>query len=61
MQDYDISFLITNTHLDSMWKAKLIDFVIQFMDDIDKEISAMKIALNGRAREIAARFMTSLA
>lgn len=26
---YDISFLITHTHLETMWKHKLIDFVIQ--------------------------------
>ena len=43
-----------------MWKQKLIDFVIQFMEEIDKEISAMKIAVNARARLVAAEFMKRL-
>lgn len=40
-----------------MWKHKLIDFIIQFMEDIDKEISGMKIAVNARARIVASEFM----
>ena len=36
-QDYDISFLITNEHLDYMWKHKVIDFLIQFMEDVDAQ------------------------
>lgn len=35
-QGYSISFLITHAHLEKMWKHKLIDFIIQFMEDIDK-------------------------
>jgi actin related protein 2/3 complex subunit 4 len=54
---YDISFLITHAHLEKMWKHKLIDFIIQFMEDIDKEISGMKIAINARARVVASEFM----
>ena len=40
-----------------MWKHKLIDFIIQFMEDIDKEISGMKIALNARSRVVASEFL----
>jgi hypothetical protein len=29
LQGYDISFLITHTHLEKMWKHKLVDFIIQ--------------------------------
>lgn len=54
---YSISFLVTHAHLERMWKEKLIDFVIQFMEDIDKEISAMKLAVNARARIVATEFM----
>eukprot|EP01033_Poteriospumella_lacustris_P007293 gene7293-5246_t len=57
IENYDISFLITHSHLETMWKHKLIDFIIQFMEDIDKEISAMKIAINGRARMVATEFL----
>ncbi len=41
-QGYDISFLITNEHMEEMWKHKLVDFIIHFMEEIDKEISSMK-------------------
>lgn len=58
---YDISFLITHTHLEKMWKHKLVDFILQFMEDIDKEISAMKIAVNARGRVVANEFMKMLA
>ena len=57
---YDMSFLITSINIEKMWKQKLIDFVIQFMEEIDKEISAMKIAVNARARLVAAEFMKRL-
>lgn len=71
---YDISFLITNTHTEEMLKHKLVDFIIQFMEEVDKEISEMKlfvcfrtlaclpmtdcIQLNARARFIAESFLT---
>lgn len=48
---------MTHTHLEKLWKHKLIDFIIQFMEDIDKEISGMKIAINARGRIIAQQFM----
>jgi actin related protein 2/3 complex, subunit 4 len=60
-QGYDVSFLITHTHLEKMWKHKLVDFIIQFMEDIDKEISSMKIAVNARGRIVANEFMKQLA
>ena len=56
VKGYDISFLITNTHLEEMWKHKLVDFVIHFMEEIDREINDMKIAVNTRARIVAAEF-----
>lgn len=40
---YDISFLITNTHTERLLKHKLVDFVIEFMEEVDKEISEMKL------------------
>ncbi|KAI8920765.1 hypothetical protein DFJ77DRAFT_447262 [Powellomyces hirtus] len=54
---YDISFLITNTHTETMYKHKLVDFVIQFMEEVDKEISEMKLCLNARARIVAESFL----
>ena len=57
MPGYSISFLVTHAHLEKMWKEKLVDFIIQFMEDIDKEISAMKLAVNARSRLVATEFM----
>lgn len=43
LQGYDISFLVTNFHTEAMLKHKLVDFIIQFMEEVDKEISEMKL------------------
>ena len=40
-----------------MWKHKLVDFVIQLMEEIDSEISAMKLAVNERARVVGHNFL----
>lgn len=58
IQGYDISFLITNFHTEKMLKHKLVDFIIEFMEDVDKEISEMKLFLNARARFVAEAYLT---
>ncbi|KAK8040384.1 hypothetical protein PG991_000172 [Apiospora marii] len=58
LQGYDISFLITNFHTEEMLKHKLVDFIIEFMEEVDKEISEMKLFLNARARFVAESFLT---
>ncbi|GER30011.1 actin-related protein 2/3 complex subunit 4 [Striga asiatica] len=57
VQGYDISFLITNFHCEEMQKQKLIDFIVQFMEDIDKEISELKMSVNSRGRLVATEFL----
>nr|KYP67782.1 Actin-related protein 2/3 complex subunit 4 [Cajanus cajan] len=69
VQGYDISFLITNYHCEEMQKQKLIDFIVQFMEariftimafklqDIDKEISELKMSVNTRGRLVATEFL----
>jgi len=59
VEGYDISFLVTNAHTESMYKHKLIDFIIQFMEEIDKEISEMKLSVNARARVVAQEYLRS--
>lgn len=56
-QGYDISFLITNIHVEQMYKHKIVDFVIHFMEEIDREISEMKLSMNARARICAEEFL----
>ncbi|KAF9114911.1 Arp complex subunit [Mortierella sp. AM989] len=57
---YDISFLITNVHTEQMYKHKLVDFVIDFMEAVDSEISQTKILMSGRARVVAESFLQHL-
>ena len=57
VKGYNISFLVTNSHLEYLVKAKLIDFIIKFMEDVDKEISDMKITVNTRGRDVAFNFL----
>jgi hypothetical protein len=57
LQGYDVSFLLTNFNLEAMWKHKLIDFVVQFMEEIDSEISQMKIQVNERARTVGYQYL----
>ncbi|PKI83405.1 Arc19p [Malassezia vespertilionis] len=54
---FDISFLITNFNTETMLKHKLVDFIIQFMEEVDKEVSEMKLSLNARARIVAESYL----
>lgn len=40
-----------------MYKHKLVDFIINFMEDIDKEISDMKLSVNSRARTCVEEYL----
>ncbi len=57
IQEYDISFLITNFHAETMYKHRLVDFIVYFLEEIDKEISEMKLAVSSRARMCADEFL----
>ena len=43
-----------------MLKHKVVDFIIQFMEDVDKEISEMKLSLNARARVVAESYLSAV-
>jgi len=53
--------LITNFHLETLRKEKVIDFIIQFMEDVDREIAGLKITTNSRARQVAFNFLKQMA
>ncbi|CAH7671028.1 hypothetical protein BY996DRAFT_6694854 [Phakopsora pachyrhizi] len=57
VKGFDISFLITSKNVESLIRAKLVDFIIQFMEDVDREISEMKLSLNARARIVAESYL----
>ncbi|UJR27819.1 hypothetical protein I4U23_009088 [Adineta vaga] len=50
--EYDISFLVTNFHAETMYTHRLIDFIVYFLEEIDKEISEMNLAVSSRALSI---------
>jgi len=52
--------LITNAHTEQMYKHKLVDFIIQFMEDVDKEISEMKLSLNARLRAVSEAYLAGV-
>jgi len=58
VKGYDVSFLITNFHTEEMLKNKLVDFVVHFMQEIDSEVSNMKLDVNSRARVVASTFLS---
>ena len=58
---YDISFLITSFHMESMYKARVVDFLVQFLQDVDKEISEQKLSVSARARVTSEEFLKQFA
>ncbi|KAI7942593.1 hypothetical protein MJO28_012620 [Puccinia striiformis f. sp. tritici] len=60
IKSFDISFLITSRNIESMIRLKVVDFIIQFMEDVDREISEMKLSLNARARIVAESYLTQV-
>lgn len=58
---YDISFLITDENLITFSKEKIIDFILQFVQEIDKNISQLKLSVNSRTRAFATEFVQALA
>ncbi|KAG9391088.1 ARP2/3 complex, 20kDa subunit (P20-Arc) [Carpediemonas membranifera] len=60
VEGYSISLLIENKHVEAKARAKVVNFVVQFLEEIDKEISEMKLDVNSRARVVATQFHQSL-
>ncbi|GAA5867050.1 hypothetical protein JCM8547_008424 [Rhodosporidiobolus lusitaniae] len=61
VKGYDISFLVTNRNVEDMLKHKLVDFIIEFMEVVDKEISEAKLSMNARARIVAESYLSVFA
>ena len=56
---YDVSFLVTHEHVEDMLKPKLVDFIVQLLEDVDREISEQKLSVSSRGRVVAADFLKS--
>lgn len=57
---YDISFLITAEHTQVFDKSLLIDFICNFYEQVDAEISEIKLSLNSRSRAFATDYLKRL-
>ena len=60
-EKFDFSFLITEDHLQKYKKEELINFILEFIQGIDKEISEMKLAIINQSRMAAGYYAYSLA
>jgi len=57
LDGFSFSFLITKKHVDCITKTKLIDWILDFIVEVDSEISSLKISQNARGRAIAMEYM----
>ncbi|CAI5488911.1 unnamed protein product, partial [Closterium sp. NIES-64] len=53
---YDLSFLITAEHCQSLHKHRLVDFVVRFLQDMHRDMAELKEAINASGRVVAADF-----
>ena len=60
-EGFDFSFLISADHMQKYTKTELINFVLEFIQGIEKEISEMKLSVINHARVSAGFFVNSLA
>ncbi|OMJ86362.1 hypothetical protein SteCoe_12150 [Stentor coeruleus] len=60
VEGYDISFLIIHSHMEQLFRERLVDFIITFLKEIEKEINEMKLSVNTRARIAANYFISNL-
>ncbi|OMJ80976.1 hypothetical protein SteCoe_18685 [Stentor coeruleus] len=60
VEGYDISFLIIHSHMEQLFRERLVDFIVTFLKEIEKEINEMKLSVNTRARIAANYFISNL-
>ncbi len=59
-EGYDISFLITNRHLESYKKEQIIDYIVELVQDISQEVTDMKLIVNSQSRLAATNLLEQL-
>ncbi len=57
---YDVSFLVTNYHLETYKKEEIIDYIVEFVQDFSKELTEMKLVVNSQSRLVSTNFMEQL-
>ena len=54
------SQLITNFHTEELKQSKIVDFFVNFLLEVDREVNAMKLSVNTRGRAVAENFFKTL-
>lgn len=59
-EGYDISFLITNYHLENYKKEQIVEVIVEFVQDLIKEVTDMKMIVNSQSRFVTTHLMEQL-
>lgn len=57
---YNISFLITNIHLENYKKEDLVDFILDFISTVDNDIIGMRMIVNSQLRMASNYFLEKM-
>ena len=60
-EKYDFCFLITEDHLQKYKKEELINFILEFIQGVEKEIQDMKLSIINSSRLAANYYANSIA
>lgn len=60
VEGYDLSFQITAEHLERFDKNLLIDFILEFLETMEADISEMKLNVNTQTRVAASYFVNCI-
>ena len=56
-EGYDVSFLITKEHCKKMRVKEVVEFVVHFLETVDKETNEQKLSIGWRGRAVAEEFL----
>lgn len=60
-KSFDFSFLISNDHLLKFKKEELINFILEFVQGIDAEVTGMRLAVSNHCRLATCFFSNGVA
>jgi len=58
IKGYDCSLLITDRHLQKFDKTMLIEWILEFVETMDQEITEIRLNLNTQTRTAANYYVT---
>lgn len=61
IRGYDCSLLITDRHLEKFDKKMLIEWILEFVETMDQEVTEMRLNLNTQTRAAAGYFVERMA